>query len=155
MNQQDKENVLLKIIRNELETFPIFSGYSTQRQEIQKIKSPVVATFYDTTLESKIADRWLFVRVEDFYKYQKVIIWVNFLNNRRSVNFDIERYLVEHLQIKNINQELVFKSKTDDGFKEMFKGVLEFISENIDEKVRLLLSGQFWLDMPFDWQGYK
>ena len=143
------------LLESTLNSNILFKEYKLSTKNKQKITGPVKVTEYDFVFISDIKNRWLFIRIEDFFSYQKLIIWINLLNDKKPVNFDVQSYFITELNLKNIKQNMIFKAKSEIELEEILKSIFEFIIKNSDENLKEILEGNIWIDTPFDWLDYK
>ena len=93
-------NILEVIIRS----LPLFSSYELIKKDIQDLSSPTKVTNYDFVFISEKYNRWLFVRLSDFFKHQNMVIWINELINKKHTNIDLSSYFISKLNNKTIKQ---------------------------------------------------
>lgn len=132
-----------------------FKNYKLSTKNVQKINSPKKLTQYDLAFVYENKNRWLFIRIEDLFTYQKLIIWVNQIRDIKAVNFDVESYFISELNLKNISQKLTFNAKSEIELENILENILEFIVNNSDEKLKRVFEGKIWIDTSFDWGDYK
>jgi len=133
----------------------LFKDYILSNKNVQKINGPVKVTEYDFVFVSENKNRWIFIRIEDFFTYQKLIIWVNQKIDKKPINFDVQGYFISELDLKNIKQKMIFKAKTEIELEKIIEGIFKFIVNNSDEKLKGIFEGKIWIDTPFDWGDYK
>ncbi|MDZ4756973.1 MAG: hypothetical protein SGJ10_02385 [Bacteroidota bacterium] len=133
----------------------LFNDYILSTKNIQKNNNPVKVTEYDFVFVSDIKNRWMFIRIEDFFTYQKLIIWINQINDKKPINFDVLSYFLSELDLKNIKQKMIFKAKSEIELEKIIESIFEFIVNNSDEKLKGIFEGKIWIDTPFDWGDYK
>tara|TARA_R110002051_G_scaffold314220_1_gene391069 strand:- start:3722 stop:4192 length:471 start_codon:yes stop_codon:yes gene_type:complete len=146
---------VLQLMESTIKSFALFDSFELKRSYETVVRSPSIRTNYDLIFESKLNDRWFFIRIEDHYKYQKLIIWVNKLEHPEPVNFSLERYLAGYTKL-NIGEDLwLFKIKTEKNLVVRIQAVINIILHQNLEEVIALIKGKSWMNMPFDWEGYK
>jgi hypothetical protein len=144
-------NILEVIIKS----LPLFSSFELIKKDIQEISSPTKITNYDFVFISKKYNRWLFVRLQDFYNYQGIVIWINELIKKKNTNIDLENYFISKLNNKTIKQKLIFKVNSENDLKDGLKKIFEYINEHMDNSLKKIIMGESWIDMPVDWGDYK
>ena len=154
LNKIDKRKVF-NVVKKTIEGSSIFRGYDLKNTNYKSVKSPTIKTQYDLRFESPQFNRWLFVRIEDYHKYQKTIIWLNKLDKSESVNFDIERFFVEVKKIKKFKNQVIFKTDSLEKLDSEIKKLLEQIEGLKEGKLNDIIEGRDWSNLPFDWMGYK
>lgn len=148
-NNSDVINIIKKIIYLN----DIFVNYSLIKWDINKLLAERID--YDFILESDKYNRWMLFRISDFGKYQKVVIWLNFLDVPKAANFDLQVYFYSNLNIHNVEQRLRFGSAKTHDFAEGLQYVLNYIMSKLDLNGKLIFEGKYWIDFPFDWHEYK
>jgi hypothetical protein len=146
---------VLKLMESTIKNYELFDTYEVKRSDEKTVKSPIIRTNYDLVLESKLYDRWLFIRIEDFYKYQKLVIWFNKLWYPEPVNFSLERYFAGNENLNKSEIKWVIKIKTKENLVDKIRAIIDVIEQQNLEKVKDIIKGQSWIDLPFDWEGYK
>ena len=63
----------------------LFDGYELFEQRSVEIKSPTVIFQYDNIYINKLKNRWLFLRIEDYFKNQRIIIWINCSRRKKHI----------------------------------------------------------------------
>lgn len=144
-------NILEVIIRS----LPLFSSYELIKKDIQDLSSPTKVTNYDFVFISEKYNRWLFVRLSDFFKHQNMVIWINELINKKHTNIDLSSYFISKLNNKTIKQKLVFKVNSENDLKDELEKTFKYINEQMDDKLKKVVLGELWIDMPVDWGDYK
>ena len=144
-------NILEVIIRS----LPLFSSYELIKKDIQDLSSPTKVTNYDFVFISEKYNRWLFVRLSDFFKHQNMVIWINELINKKHTNIDLSSYFISKLNNKTIKQKLVFKVNSENDLKDELEKTFKQINEQMDDKLKKVVLGELWIDMPVDWGDYK
>ena len=93
INIKDLEISINEVIKDS----DLFDGYELLEQRNIKIKTPRVIYQYDNIYVNELKNRWLFIRIQDYFKYQRIIIWINKLIDKDVSNLDIENYFIENL----------------------------------------------------------
>ena len=119
------------------------------------MSSPTKVTNYDFVFISEKYNRWLFVRLSDFFKHQNMVIWINELINKKHTNIDLSSYFISKLNNKTIKQKLVFKVNSENDLKDELEKTFKYINEQMDDKLKKVVLGELWIDMPVDWGDYK
>ncbi len=138
-----------------IKNYELFDTYEVKRSDEMTVRSPIIKTNYDLVFESKLYDRWLFIRIEDYYKYQKLVIWFNKLMHPEPVNFSLERYFAGNEDLNNNEIKWVINVKTKEDLVDKIRAVIDVIEQQNLGKVKDIIKGQSWIDLPFDWEGYK
>jgi len=47
------------------------------------------------------------------------------------------------------------KAKTEQELSDFLSSIFEYLVQHMDDKLKDLLLGEIWIDMPFDWHDYK
>jgi hypothetical protein len=134
---------------------PLFSKFEFNSFNIQKIWAPEIGEYYDFNFISNTADRWVFLRIEDFGKQKKMVIWINFLKNKKPINFDVESYFNLYIKTVDIKGRFSFNSNSQEELIERLSENLEYIVKHSDEKLRDVILGKKWVELGFDWHDYK
>lgn len=150
---EDYNCYFVNIIKQIIYTNGLFVNYSLIKWNINKLLAERID--YDFILESDKDNRWMLFRISDFGKYQKVVIWLNFLDVPKAANFDLQVYFYSYLNIHNVEQRLRFESITMHDFAKGLHNVLNYIMSKLDLKGKLIFEGKYWIDSPFDWHEYK
>ena len=151
LNIETINKSVIKIIKSK----PLFEDYTFAENAIHKIKTPKVFTQYDFILNSIEKNRWILFRIEDYFNHQKIVIWINQLEEKKAVHIDLENYFFFEMKIKNIKQKLIFKATSSSALEEKLDKALDFILATSDYRLKEVFEGRFWVNMPFDWHGYK
>lgn len=138
-----------------IKSLPLFSSYELIKKDIQDLSSPTKVTNYDFVFISEKYNRWLFVRLSDFFKHQNMVIRINELINKKHTNIDLSSYFISELNNKTIKQKLVFKVNSENDLKDELEKTFKYIDEQMDVKLKKAVLGELWIDMPFDWGDYK
>ncbi len=133
----------------------LFDGYELFEQRGVEIKSPMVIFQYDNIYINKLKNRWLFLRIEDYFKNQRIIIWINKLEDKDVSNLDVENYFIKNLNKNKIKQKMIFSVDKLDDFQKTFRDIVQFIEDNSDEVLKNIFNGSLWIKQNFDWNGYK
>ncbi len=133
----------------------LFDGYELFEQRSVEIKSPTVIFQYDNIYINKLKNRWLFLRIEDYFKNQRIIIWINKLQDKDVSNLDVENYFIKNLNKNKIKQKMIFSVDKLDDFQKTFRDIVQFIEDNSDEVLKNIFNGSLWIKQNFDWNGYK
>jgi uncharacterized ubiquitin-like protein YukD len=133
----------------------LFDGYELFEQRSVEIKSPTVIFQYDNIYINKLKNRWLFLRIEDYFKNQRIIIWINKLEDKDVSNLDVENYFIKNLNKNKIKQKMIFSVDKLDDFQKTFRDIVQFIEDNSDEVLKNIFNGSLWIKQNFDWNGYK
>ena len=133
----------------------LFDGYELLKQRNIKIKAPRVIYQYDNIYVNELKNRWLFIRIEDYFKNQRIIIWINKLIDKDVSNLDIENYFIENLNKNQIKQKMIFSVDKLDDFQRRFGNSIQFIEDNSDDTLKNIFNGNLWIKQNFDWNGYK
>lgn len=144
-----------KSIENVIATFPIFSNYKLIKTEVSIEKTPVKVTNYDFLFVSVIDNRWFFFRIQDYYNYQKLILWLNKLNDKRNVNFDICSYFIKELGDTSLKLRRKMNIDSIAKLDDQIMNVIKYIVEKMDDNLNSIFLGKTWIDMQFDWGDYK
>lgn len=147
--------VIGNILRIVIKSLPLFSSYKLIRKDIQELSSPTKVTNYDFVFISEKYNRWLFVRLQDFFKHQNLVIWINELIDKKNTNIDFENYFISLLNNKAIKQKLIFKINSESDLKSELGRIFLYINEHMDDKLKKVVTGELWIDMPVDWGDYK
>lgn len=143
------------ILEGILKCYNLFFDYTLVNKGIQKISSPTKIIEYDFTFISEKTNRWLFIRIQDFLSHQKLIIFINQLNDKKNVNLDIQNFYISELKNNTIKQKLIFKSKSEVELKKDLESIFKYLIDNSNEQLKGIITGKTWVDMPFDWGDYK
>ena len=146
---------ITQTIENIINSFPVFSNYKLIKCEVSDEKSPIKITNYDFLFTSELDNRWFFFRIQDCYNYQKLILWLNKLNDKNNVNFDIYAYFIKELDDKSIKQRIVLKVDSIEKLHDQLMNAMQYIVEKMDNNVKNVLLGTTWIDMEFNWGDYK
>lgn len=146
---------VLSLMESAIKNHDFFATYVVKRSNVIVVKSPLNKTNYDLVFESRLYDRWLFLRIEDYYKYQILVIWLNKLEHPELVNFNLERYFAGCENLNCGKDIWVVKIKTEKDLVHYIKVVIDVIEQQNLERVKDIIKGQSWIDLPFDWEGYK
>jgi len=148
-------DMISKLLQNVLKSYAVFFNYTLVRCDVRKSNTPTKTTNYDFTYVSEKNNRWLFIRVQDFFTHQNLIILINKLTNKRNVNIDVKNYFISELNDKNVKQKLIFKSNTEDNLEIALKKIFGHLMKHADGTLKKVLLGEIWIDMPMDWGDYK
>ncbi len=148
-------DIIGEILVRILKSYALFFDYTLIQRNIQKVNSPTKIINFDFTFISEKNDRWLFVRIQDFYSYQKLIIFINKLADKESSNLDIQNFYVSELKNNTIKQKLIFKYKSDIELEKNLGSIFKYLIDNSNEKLKEIITGKMWIDMPIDWGDYK
>uniref|UniRef100_UPI00404A0C8A hypothetical protein n=1 Tax=Flavobacterium sp. TaxID=239 RepID=UPI00404A0C8A len=143
------------ILERILKSYTIFFDFSLINKGTQKINSPTKITEYDFTFISENYDRWLFIRIQDFFAHQKLIIFLNQLNVKKNINLDIESFFISELKNNTVKQKLIFKSKSEVELEKHLESIFKYLNDNSNEQLKEIIKGKTWINMPFDWGDYK
>ena len=133
----------------------LFDGYELFEQRSVEIKSPTVIFQYDNIYINKLKNRWLFLRIEDYFKNQRIVIWINKFQDKDVSNLDVENYFIKNLNKNKIKQKMIFSVDKLDDFQKTFRDIVQFIEDNSDEVLKNIFNGSLWIKQNFDWNGYK
>ena len=97
----------------------------------------------------------MFVRLQDFFKHQNLVIWINELINKKNTNIDLGNYFISELNNKKIKQQLFFKIHSENDLKNKLECAFRNINEQMDDKLKKVLMGELWINTPLDWGDYK
>ncbi len=148
----DKIGAILERI---LKSYAIFFDFSLINKSNQKINSPTKITEYDFVFISEENNRWLFIRLQDFFSHQKLILLINQLDDKKSVNLNIQNFYISELKNNTIKQKLIFKSKSEVELKNHLQHIFKYLMDNLNEQLKEIIAGKIWIDIPFDWGDYK
>ena len=151
INIKDLEISINEVIKDS----DLFDGYELLEQRNIKIKTPRVIYQYDNIYVNELKNRWLFIRIQDYFKYQRIIIWINKLIDKDVSNLDIENYFIENLNKNQIKQKMIFSVDKLEDFQRRFGNSIQFIEDNSDDTLRNIFNGNIWIKQNFDWNGYK
>jgi hypothetical protein len=143
------------ILERILKSHTVFFDFLLINKNVRKINSPTKIIEYDFTFISEINNRWLFVRIQDFFSHQKLVILINQLGDKKNINIDIQNFFISELGNKTIKQKLIFKSKSQDELERELESIFKYIMANANEKLKEIITGKVWIDVPFDWGDYK
>lgn len=144
-----------KILESILKSDILFFDYILISKNIQKINTPSKIVEFDFTFSSEKNNRWFFIRIQDFFSHQKLIIMLNQLNEKKNVNIDIQSFFISKLKNNTIKQKMIFKSTSEVELKNQLERIFEYLIENSDNQLKEIINGELWIDMPFDWSDYK
>tara|TARA_R110000796_G_scaffold250788_3_gene380599 strand:- start:133 stop:603 length:471 start_codon:yes stop_codon:yes gene_type:complete len=143
------------IIEAIIKSLPLFSNYKLVKKDIQELSSPTEVINYDFVFISAKYNRWMFVRLQDFFKHQNLVIWINELINKKNTNIDLGNYFISELNNKKIKQQLFFKIHSENDLKNKLECAFRNINEQMDDKLKKVLMGELWINTPLDWGDYK
>jgi hypothetical protein len=144
-----------EILERILKSYTIFFDFFLIQKNTQKINSPTKITEYDFTFISENHDRWLFIRIQDFFTHQKLIIFLNQLNFKKNINLDIESFFISELKNNTVKQKLIFKSKSEVELENHLQQIFKYLVDNSNKQLDEIITGKIWVDIPFGWGDYK
>lgn len=148
-------NSIGKVLEMVLKSEILFSEYTLNSENIQESTSPTKFTQYDFQFISEKYDRWLFIRIKDFFSHQEIVILINYLKFKKSININVKEYFISMLNKKNVKQKMIFKSNSEEELFSKLKPLFDFLVNNLDDNLRRVILGEKWIDMPMDWGEYK
>ena len=146
------QEIVFLLLEKTIISCNLFCNYKLIKTDYKRITKPTVITQYDCYFIFE--NRKLQVRINDYFKNQTIAIWIDKLDDSNLNRFNLEYYFLD-IGIKQIKQKLIFKSNSKNKLKKKIGGILNFIYLNTDDVLKKVLSGEKWIEMPFDWGDYK
>ena len=152
MSHLDEENKV-KIAKEALMQAPFLSQYGFSFTKEYVDNSPLRGKSYVLVFSNSSNKRTLEISFAPQYK-QFNDVFVVFITDERKKTLNIPQYL-RHLRL--IDDKLYFRLDTYPGsFQEKINQFFQFLGASFqDERLKDILIGKKWVDLPFDWQGYK
>lgn len=148
-------DLIEQILKKVMKSHEIFLNYKLVKVHTQKISSPTKIVEYNFSFISEEKERQILIRINDFYNYQNLVVWITNLESQFLNKIDVKLYFLEFLKNKGIKQQLIFKSKSEIELDEYLKHIFKYLLCNCDEQFREIINGKKWIEMPFDWGDYK
>lgn len=148
------EESIYNAVKKSIVESPLLTDYILEDYVIRKLKNPTSVTQHNFYLKSSAFNRKVQIRINDFYKNQNLEIWIDKLDDSNLNRFNVKYHFL-NLKINTIRQKLKFKCDSENDLNRSVYGILNFIYENADLKLRKIFKGKDWIDMPFDWGEYK
>lgn len=144
-----------EILEKTLKDYSLFVNYELIKWDIQEISTPTKVVEYNFTFTSEKINRWLFIRIQDFFTYQNLTILINQVNEKKISNIDVKNYFISELKNNKIKQRMTFKSISETTLEDKIKKAFQYVMQNIDEDLKKVFEGKIWIEMPIDWGTYK
>ncbi len=132
-------------------------NYKKSEKNIQKseIVTPYIA--YELKMESVRGNRELKVSLVDYTDSDCQILSVDISNIEKisSLPLNIERYLVEECNLIEANHLTRFNVSNEQELAENLNVYFKWLDQIKNPNLSKILRGDLWVDMPFDWHGYK
>ena len=145
--------IIIEAFEKSMKTDPVFETYNFEKYEIQNLSNPTKIVRYIFKFISN--ERQVIFHLNDFYSHITISAFVRNLKDISSNKFDIELYCIGELKNKTIKQKLIFRFNTVEDLKKNIGRTIDFLIKSMDEKLKKIILGEDWIDMPFEWGNYK
>ncbi len=98
------------ILENQICNSFLFRNYQIDSKKFYTTRSPTIIDNTEIYVISLTFDRTLFFRIETFNGHHKLKIWVNKLKKKENNNLDVEQFLIQCLNKKNIKNFFEFNA---------------------------------------------
>lgn len=133
----------------------IDSFYRKIGEEVSENNSGASYVSFEIILKSNDDKRELSITFTDYGDKKRVFVNIY---NREEGSFSplsLERFLKEACHDKSIHKLMVFQASTIQEIEEKIVLLFQAIETSQFNQIVKILKGEDWIDMPFDWHGYK
>ncbi len=145
------EVILINILKSDI----ILQNYTFKESIVRKLSYPTKINEYSFFFFSKEAEREIDIKLLDYFSYQKIIVWIRNIGDLETEKIDIEQYYISFLKLNKTKHVLVFKSNTEKQLEFNMKKIFQYLTNNGNDNIKAVLSGNAWINMPYDWEPYK
>lgn len=154
MEMPEESQIFELLLKEGIDNFPILTKYTLDSKKVKKNTVVTPYTSFDLTLISKEFERKVYLRLVDYYTHQRFLVNIEHLQGHHNT-LSVDDYLHKYCGMDSSTDVTLLDNYPGSSLQDKIGNHFRFLIQKIDKRFNSILEGADWVEIPFDWHGYR